>query len=115
MGTPFYNDIYEILQRKGREGLPVGIIARQVYNRHAGLFNKELSYEKVYQNVRFFLWTQAGKASSPFIPGRKRGWYALRPNTFHQPKLDFSGRHAEKAETEDEAKNGRAADCPSLF
>lgn len=53
MKNTFYNDIYEILLGKGLEGLPVGIIARQVYNRHTGLFSKDLSYEKVYQTVRF--------------------------------------------------------------
>ena len=73
MENPFYNDIYEILQTKGCEGLPVGIIAKQVYNRHAGLFNTELTYERVYQNVRFFLWAQSCKPSSPFMGAAQRG------------------------------------------
>ena len=80
MENPFYNDIYEIFQTKGCEGLPVGIIAKQVYNRHAGLFNTELTYERVYQNVRFFLWAQSCKPSSPFMGTANRGWYALKPN-----------------------------------
>ena len=90
MENPFYNDIYEILQTKGCEGLPVGIIAKQVYNRHAGLFNTELTYERVYQNVRFFLWAQSCKPSSPFMGTANRGWYALKPNVCRQMRIDFT-------------------------
>ncbi len=115
MGSPFYNDIYEILRRTGKEGLPVGIIARQVYNRHVGLFNVGLSYEKVYQNVRFFLWTQAGKASSPFTSGRERGWYALKCDACHQPELDFSGMQEAEQGAMEETNERKQTDMPSLF
>ena len=97
MENPFYNDIYEILQTKGCEGLPVGIIAKQVYNRHAGLFNTELTYEKVYQNVRFFLWAQSSKPSSPFMGAAQRGWYALKPNVCRQMRIDFTEIPSEEA------------------
>lgn len=84
MGNPFYNDIYEILRAKGHGGLPVGIIAKQVYNRHAELFNDELTYEKVYRSVSFFLRSKSCKPSSPFMRTARRGWYALKPNACHQ-------------------------------
>lgn len=98
MENPFYNDIYEILQTKGCEGLPVGIIAKQVYNRHAGLFNTELTYERVYQNVRFFLWAQSCKPSSPFTGTTNRGWYALKPNVCRQMRIDFTEIPSEEAQ-----------------
>ena len=113
MENPFYNDIYEILQAKGRKGLPVGTIAKLVYNRHAGLFNTAISYERVYQNVRFFLWAQAGKASSPFTFGSDRGWYALKPNFARQMRIDFGKNRT--ADTEGQTTSEREpADCPSL-
>lgn len=95
MKSPFYNDIYEILQSKGQDGLPVGIIAKQVYNRHVGLFNSGFSYDWLYQYIRFYLWAQAGKPSSPFVRGSKWGWYSLSRNACKQLHLHF-----EQAQTE---------------
>lgn len=116
MENPFYNDIYEILQNKGNKGLPVGIIAKQVYNKHAGLFNTELSYERVYQNVRFFLWAQAGKMSSPFTNGMQRGWYALKSNACKQMKIDFTETsHKEPEEETPKTKEVSDDYYPSLF
>ena len=116
MENPFYNDIYEILQAKGRKGLPVGTIAKLVYNRHAGLFNTAISYERVYQNVRFFLWAQAGKASSPFTFGSDRGWYALKPGAGYQMQIDFSMKVAESLPLEARQPEREEADYyPSLF
>lgn len=114
MENPFYNDIYEILQTKGCEGLPVGIIAKQVYNRHAGLFNTELTYEGVYQNVRFFLWAQSCKPSSPFTGTTNRGWYALKPNVCRQMRIDFTEIPSEEA-TEVPEKEEKTIDYPTLF
>ena len=90
MENPFYNDIYDILQPRGSKGLPVGIIAKQVYNRRVGLFNSELNYEKIYQNIRFYLWAQANRPSSPFTFGQARGWYALKPQLYEQIPLPFT-------------------------
>lgn len=115
MGNPFYNDIYEILLSRGDEGLPVGIIAKQVYNRHAGLFNPDLTYEWVYQNVRFFLWTQAGKPSSPFMTAG-RGKYALKSKAHHQMRIDFNEKgQAAPATPEEENREGLPSGHPSLF
>ena len=114
MRSPFYNDIYEILQAQGCKGLPVNIIAKHVYNRHAGLFSPEFSYERIYQNIRFFLWAQAGKASSPFMPGAHRGWYALKPTSAQQLHIDFKKEEAPTIEAATN-KEEQSADHPSLF
>lgn len=115
MENPFYNDIYEILRMRGSKGLPVGVIAKQVYNRHAGLFNSELTYEKVYRNIRFFLWAQSRRPSSPFTFGEGRGRYALKPSACEQMELQFSevpdGRDGDEGKTGAELPD----DYPSLF
>lgn len=116
MKNPFYNDIYEILQKKGHKGLPVSIIARQVYNRHAGLFSSDFTFDKVYQNVRFFLWSQATKPNSPFTFGIQRGWYSLNPNVAQQMKLLFEEQeHNEQEETQDNHNFDPFKNHPTLF
>lgn len=116
MKNPFYNDIYEILQKKGNKGLPVSIIARQVYNRHAGLFSSNLTFEKVYQNVRFFLWSQATKPNSPFTFGTQRGWYSLNPNIAQQMRLLFEEQAQQDPEKEPEYDNiDPYKNYPTLF
>lgn len=115
MESPFYNDIYEILRMRGSKGLPVGVIAKQVYNRHAGLFNTDLTYEKVYSTIRFFLWAQANRAASPFTFGESRGWYALKPHLSEQMKLMFTEEDNGKDEKEQPAEKECPDDYPSLF
>lgn len=114
MKAPFYNDIYEILQAKGCKGLPVRLIAREVYNRHAGLFNTGMTYRRVYQSVRFFLWAQSRKRSSPFMKAGARGQYALKPGVCGQMKLHFTEYPAEAVGKE--RKTGEPQmEYPSLF
>lgn len=115
MRNPFYNDIYEILRAKGSEGLPVGVVAKHVYNRHAGLFNPELTYERVYQTVRYFLWAESIKPSSPFT-ATGRGKYALKPNLYRQMQMDFKESHGQETGLpEERQKEGQPSDHPSLF
>ena len=116
MANRFYNDIYEILQAKGCKGLPVRVIARQVYNRHAGLFTPLLTFEDVYQNVRFYLWAQSQKPSSPFTKTGRWGWYALKPGAGYQMQIDFSMKVAESLPLEARQPEREEADYyPSLF
>ncbi len=115
MKNTFYNDIYEILLGKGLEGLPVGIIARQVYNRHTGLFSKDLSYEKVYQTVRFFLWSQAVRPGSTFTFGHQRGWYCLNPNASQQMNLLFDEQEFPETTEPSEKKTDPYENHPTLF
>lgn len=115
MKNAFYNDIFEILLGKGQEGLPVGIIARQVYNRHTGLFSKDLTYEKIYQNVRFFLWSQAIKPGSAFAFGTQRGWYCLNPHASQQMNLLFDEQEPENMVETQEKKTDPYENHPTLF
>lgn len=116
MKSPFYNDIYEILLTKGKEGLPIGNIARQVYNRRVGLFASDVSYDKIYQAVRFFLWSQANKSDSPFISGRQRGWYAIKPLNLQQMQLDFTEPAVtEKKESTEKTTEQNFEGFPTLF
>lgn len=89
MKNAYHRDIMEILLPRGSEGLCLKHIARQVYNRHAGLFNSGFSYRRIYQGIRFYLWHQSRQASSPFMRGDKRGWYAVKPNLGIQMDLHF--------------------------
>ncbi len=114
MQNPFYNDIYEILLASGREGLPVRAIAKQVYNRHAGLFNTGLTYERVYRNVHFFLRAQSCKPSSPFMGTIGRGRYALKPDACRQMRIDFTENRSEEV-AEPPEKERKATDYPTLF
>ena len=98
------------------KGLPVRVIARQVYNRHAGLFTPLLTFEYVYQNVRFYLWAQSRKPSSPFTKTGRWGWYALKPGAGYQMQIDFSMKVAESLPLEARQPEREEADYyPSLF
>lgn len=112
--TRFYNDIYEILRSCGDKGLPVGVIAKQVYNRHAGLFNSDLTYDKVYRYTRFFLWAQARRPASPFTFGESRGRYALKPHIYEQMELQFTDE-PEDMTSPNANKEEYHDDYPSLF
>lgn len=100
---------------RGCKGLPVGVIAKQVYNRHAGLFNTDLTYEKVYQTIRFFLWAQANRPSSPFTFGESRGWYALKPQIYEQMELQFTEETNDADEQYKKENTKSFDDYPSLF
>lgn len=100
---------------RGSKGLPVGVIAKQVYNRHAGLFNTELTYEKVYRTIRFFLWAQANRPSSPFTFGEGRGWYALKPQACEQMELQFTEEAGDTDGREEEKTAESLDDYPTLF
>ena len=96
------------------EGHCICISVKQVYNRNARLFNTELKYERGYQNVRFFLWAQSCKPSSPFMGTANRGWYALKPNVCRQMRIDFTESPSEEA-VEFPEKEERSMDYPTLF
>lgn len=113
MKSPFYNDIYDILRTKGEKGLPVGVIAKLVYNRHANFFNSE-SYDWTYQYVRFYLWAQSQKKSSPFTKGSQWGWYALKEDELRQLELQFA-EPEKQFEKSDEKCCETPIDYPTLF
>ena len=113
MKSPFYNDIYEILRTKGKEGLPVGLIAKLVYNRRASFFNSE-SFDWTYQYVRFFLWAQSQKNTSPFTKGNKWGSYALKTDELKQLELQFKEKEELPSETTEKLKED-LSDYPTLF
>ena len=114
MKNPFYNDIYEILRTKGEKGLPVGLIAKMVYNRHANFFNSD-SYEWTYQHVRYYLWAQSKKKISPFTKGTQWGWYALKIDELKQLELQFTEPEEPKIPEPEKSSPEQVDDYPTLF
>lgn len=112
MKNIYHRDIMEILLAQGNEGLYLRQIARQVYNRHVGLFNTDLDYRDIYQRIRFYLWHQSKMASSPFVRGKQRGRYAIKPNLSVQMDIHFDAPAPPQPESEPARPE---TDYPSLF
>lgn len=61
-------------------------IARHVYNRHYGLFAQDVMFERIYSQIRNYLWKQSRQRHSSFIR-LEHGQYAIRQDVGAQ--LDF--------------------------
>lgn len=101
----YHQDIIEILKEANGRSMSVNLIARHIYNKKVGLFAGNLSFEDIYQSVRFYLWAQSNRPSSPFIKGEKRGHYQVRKEIFFQLELDFNTPCPGNEEKEDSAKD----------
>lgn len=77
MRNVYHNDIMEMLLRSGREGMNVRQLSRRLFNLHNGIFISDVIYERLYNQVRNYLWYQSKQRHSPFIH-LHRGQYALR-------------------------------------
>lgn len=85
----YHYDLIKVLKEADEYGMPVRLIARHIYNNKVGLFDSNLSFEELYHSIRFYLWTQSNRPSSPFLKGEKRGCYRVRQEVFRQMELDF--------------------------
>lgn len=102
----YHQDIIEVLKEANGRSMSVSLIARHIYNKKVGLFAGTLSFDEIYQSVRFYLWSQSNRPSSPFIKGEKRGHYLVRKEVFFQLELDFStppSRNEEKGKDQDKS------------
>lgn len=66
-----------MLLRSGKEGMNVRHLSRQLYNLHSGIFSSDVVYERLYNQVRYYLYYQSHQHHSPFLHLR-RGQYALK-------------------------------------
>ena len=101
----YHQDIIEVLKEANGRSMSVNLIARYIYNKKVGLFAGNLSFEDIYQSVRFYLWAQSNRPSSPFIKGEKRGHYQVRKEVFFQLELDFNTPCPGNEEKEDLSKD----------
>lgn len=90
MKNKFHQDIIDVLKEANGRSMSVRLIARHIYNKKVGLFESKLSFEDIYQSVRFYLWSQSNRPSSPFLKGEKRGHYTVRREVFDMLELDFT-------------------------
>lgn len=88
MTHAYHSDIVQILRRCGRAGLPVAEISRFVYNKHAGLFDTELTFDSIHQTLRCYMWRQIHYRHSVFRKVRY-GVYALKDDAARQTDIDF--------------------------
>lgn len=79
MKNVYHNDIMNMLLQSGREGMNVRQLSRRLYNLHSDIFATDVVYERLYGQVRSYLWYQSRLRHSPFLHLR-RGQYALRPD-----------------------------------
>ncbi len=112
MKNAYHRDIMEILLHEGAEGLNLQQIARRVYNRHAGLFATDVVYADIYRSIRFYLWAQARRTTSPFIHTGRRGQYAIKPHIGIQMDICFD---APTEPDEDAPAVAPDVDYPTLF
>lgn len=105
MKNRYHQDIIDVLKEANGQSMPVRLIARHIYNKKVGLFDNKLSFEDLYQSVRFYLWSQSNRPSSPFLRGERRGYYTVRKEIFDMLELDFTTPCSEDTEKETEASS----------
>lgn len=88
MTNAYHSDIVQILLRSGSSGLPVAEISRIIYNKHAELFDEELTFDSIHQTLRCYLWRQIHYRHSPFFKV-KYGVYAIKADMALQMDIDF--------------------------
>lgn len=88
MTNAYHSDIVQILLRSGRGGMPVAEISRLIYNKHAGLFDEELTFDSIHQTLRCYLWRQIHYRHSAFRKV-KYGVYAIKDEMALQMDIDF--------------------------
>lgn len=101
MKNRYHQDIIDVLKEANGQSMSVRLIARHIYNKKVGLFENTLSFEDIYQSVRFYLWSQSNRPSSPFLRGEKRGHYTVRKEIFDMLELDFTVPCSGSEEKED--------------
>ncbi|MBQ7571758.1 MAG: hypothetical protein IJT19_05895 [Bacteroidaceae bacterium] len=94
MKNAYHNDIMDMLIRSGHDGMNVRRLARQLYNLHSGIFASDVVYERLYNQVRSYLWYQSRLRHSPFVRLRW-GQYALKPDIAVQMDLFIDIPHDE--------------------
>ena len=112
MKNIYHRDIMELLLSQGTEGMCLKQLARIIYNRHVELFCTDLSYDKIYKTIRFYLWTQAQRPSSPFTKGLKRGTYKIKNSFGVQMDIRFE---EPKPKTEEPQEKSEKFIYPTLF
>ncbi len=107
MKNEYYRDIVGILLEKGSDGCASRDLARQIYNRHYGLFDTDLIYGKIRQQVCLYLWYQSRRPGTPFM---RLSWgrYAIKPDFAVQ--LDFLDELLPRYEEEEPKKMEMAAE-----
>lgn len=111
MKNEYHHDLLEVLAAAGPGGLQVRLIALQIYNRRAGLFCDAIDFNRLYDSVRYYLWSQTQRPSSPFMHGPSKGSYMLKPVVHQQMQLPFDCEETKKEETVDSS----ALSLPCLF
>lgn len=79
-----------MLLRAEPEGMRLGTIARNIYNRDCDLFDPDAEgkFMRIYRSVKRFLWYQSRLKRSPFSRNRW-GYYGLRRSFAQQLELCF--------------------------
>lgn len=113
MRNKYHQDIIDVLKEADGRSMPVRLIARHIYNKKVGLFAGDLSYTEIYQSIRFYLWSQSNRPSSPFIKGERRGYYTVRKEVFSLVELDFTTPYPDASETDGNPKEKEKDNPPS--
>ncbi|MCQ2076057.1 MAG: hypothetical protein MJZ20_03345 [Bacteroidaceae bacterium] len=89
MDSKYYNQLIDVLLMKPK-GLKLSVIAVTLYNMNTGLFAESGLYEKIYKQLKPFLYRESKKRGSIFrrIPN-KWGYYSIKPHYARQLKLSF--------------------------
>ena len=90
MKNQYYNDIVEMLLKSESDGMRLGAIARNIYNKDCDLFDPDAEgkFMRIYRSVKRFLWYQSRLKRSPFSRNRW-GYYGLRRSFAQQLELCF--------------------------
>ena len=90
MKNQYYNDIVEMLLKSESDGMRLGAIARNIYNKDCDLFDSDAEgkFMRIYRSVKRFLWYQRRLKRSPFSRNRW-GYYGLKRSFAQQLELCF--------------------------
>jgi len=95
MKNAYHNDIMSMLIRCGSDGMNVRQLSRHLYNLHCGIFSADVVYERLYNQVRSYLWYQSRQRHSPFVRLRW-GQYGIKQDIAVQMDLFIDISHEEE-------------------
>ena len=105
MKNIYHQDIVQILLSRGSSGMKVCNIARRIYNKHADLFDKSVSFDKIHRSIGVYLCKVCKRGQSIFFR-KEYGIYSIKPDVAIQLDL-FTDLPSVEGDTEN-VKSGSA-------
>ncbi len=106
MKNIYHQDIVQILLSRGSSGMKVCNIARRIYNKHADLFDKSVSFDKIHRSIGVYLCKVCNKRQTIFVR-KDYGIYSIKPDIAIQLDLFIDLPSGEETGKEPDQSKGK--------